>query len=98
MYIYKSNEKKENFRFFFGFFFHFFIRFKCNSVSKCFKTYFYHKLNQKNERNISKKNLKFSFFSLDLYTYIVLKHLKYLQKNICKEKAKKLMEIPPFPN
>jgi hypothetical protein len=29
--------------------------------------------------NISKKNLKFSFFSFDLYTYIVLKHLNKIK-------------------
>ena len=30
-------------------------------------------------KNISKKNLKFSFFSFDLYTYIVLKHLNKIK-------------------
>jgi len=29
--------------------------------------------------NNSKKNLKFSFFSFDLYTYIVLKHLNKIK-------------------
>ena len=67
--------KKKKISDLFGDFFHFFIRFKCNSVSKCFKTYFYHKLNQKNEKKYFQKKSEIFFFSFDLYIYIVLKHL-----------------------
>ena len=88
MYVYKSNEKKENFRFFLDFFF------DLNAISvyskhalKHFDTLLNINLNQKNENFrfflgnifshffIFQKNLKFSFFSFDLYTYIVLKYL-----------------------
>ena len=51
-------------------------------VKICFKTFWYtiaFKSNQKNEKNISKKNLKFLFFPFDLYTYIVLKHLNKIK-------------------